>query len=71
MNMAVPVSARAPPFSSFGDMLRSAIAGSFDNSVFNFFKRVHVLKKNTATVLLGFSSGSAVKNPPAMQETWI
>ena len=34
-----------PPFSSFGYMLRSAIAGSFDNSVFNFFKGAHVLKK--------------------------
>lgn len=41
--MTVLVSVGEPDFNTFGQILRSVIDGSHDNSIFNFLRILHIL----------------------------
>ena len=52
MNMGVKNrSLQVPAFSSFGYLSRNGIAGSYSNSVFNFFENQYTIFHSSCTVL--------------------
>ena len=52
MNMDVQIFVQVPAFKSFGSMPRSGIAGSYGNSMFNFFEETILF--STVAALFSF-----------------
>ena len=50
-NMGVQITVRVPAFNSFGYILRSGIAGSYSNSMFNFLKSHHTVFCTGSSIL--------------------
>ena len=51
MNMDVQMSVQVPAYDSFGSMLRSGVAGSCDNSTFNFLRNHHTVFHSSCRIL--------------------
>lgn len=50
INMSIQISVRVSPFSSFGYIPRSEVAGLYDNSIFNFL--INFILRSESTVHL-------------------
>ena len=59
-NRGVQISLQDPDFSSFGYISKSEIAGSYENSIFNFLKSCHTFFPSSSTVLHSYQQHTRI-----------
>ena len=64
VNMGVQISVHVPPFSSFGFIPRSGIAGLYGNSTFNFGGNHHTVFYSSYTILYSHQQYTGIPVSP-------